>query len=104
MYYDDETTKKLHNVLPDNDKAFLDGIEWIYNDLVNLKENVKFRIEEEDDIKAFTKIKIQIWEDLFPIIEHWVEGHYRDLELSMIENNHYSVDENGNVVDEDDYK
>ena len=92
---------RLAELLPERDKSTLEGYDYALEDLETFKENL-------DDISAFA--------DMSPALERigheiavrtveraitWLESARAEMVIAFVDSNHYSIEEDGSIVDDD---
>lgn len=90
---------KLAEKLPAEDKAYLKGYKQAIEDLKTFKDNIGDFIN--NDIKTLAKIQTEIAECTVDSAVEWLDSEHDGILISCVDHNHYSIDANGNIVDDE---
>ena len=92
--------KKLEEKLGDFEKGYLKALDDLIEDVSIFKGEYIDDQCESSNINTFNKIHLEVAEDVY---NHLIEGlKYRreESQVVFIDSNHYSIDENGNIIDD----
>ena len=91
--------KKLEEKLDDYEQGYLACFDnLLKEDLDNIEFNYKDNLD--DDVKFFKTIKKEVADQVFDYIRMAIKCLRTEHQVCFIESNHYSIDEHGNVVDD----
>ncbi len=91
--------KKLEEKLDDYEQGYLACFDnLLKEDLDNIEFNYKDNLD--DDVKFFKTIKKEVADQVFDYIRTAIKCLRTEHQVCFIESNHYSIDEHGNVVDD----
>ena len=94
--------KKLEDKLDDFEKGFLKAVDDLHNEVDNMAFSYKDDIDMSDDIQFFKKVKKEISEQIFDYVKTHIKYFRDEHQVAFIESNHYMIDEDGNIIDENE--
>ena len=95
--------KKLEDKLDDFHKGYLDAVDDIIdNELDAIKDN--YTDEIDHGVVIFDTIDFDIAKAVFKYIKAHLKGLRESLQVAFIDSNHYSIDKDGNVIDDNEEK
>lgn len=90
---------KLIPYLPDYQKGVIDGMKEALSYVDTFFDNLSFGKDNESLIE---QMKLEVIAESFETFKTWLDTYTDDICISFIENNHYSIDLNGEVVDDNE--
>lgn len=93
---------KLAEKLPERDKGFLEGWEAAIEELTAFEENLDYFIKQ--DAPTLRKAEEEYSKLVIENIRAWLKDAHDENLVSFVDNNHYSIDEDGNIVDDGEEK
>lgn len=91
---------RLAEKLPEADKEYLGGFKHATEELENFKANIGMFIAQ--DVPTLRRIEEELSLLVINNAIDWLNSTHDEILISFVENNHYSIDENGNIVDDNE--
>jgi len=92
--------KKLEEKLGDFEKGYLKALDDLIEDISTIKGEYIDNQCETSDIPTFNKIHMEITEEVYNHLIESLKYRREESQVVFIDSNHYSIDEKGNIIDD----